>query len=635
MTTTEAIARTDEPRLTSLSHGGGCGCKIAPGVLSEILRGSGQAAMPVPEALLVGIETADDAAVWKLNDTQALVATTDFFMPIVDDPADFGRIAATNALSDVYAMGGQPIMALAIVGMPIGRLSHATIGAILEGGAAACRDAGIPVAGGHTIDSVEAIYGLVALGLVHPDRVRRNAAARAGDVLVLGKPLGVGVMSAALKKGALDAAGYAAMIATTTRLNTAGPDLAALDGVHAMTDVTGFALAGHALEMARGSRCDVRLDWTAVPLLDGVRSLAARGFVTGASGRNWASYGAEVALPAGFPAEDQALLTDPQTSGGLLVACDPAAVAAVIDTFHRHGFDARRRHRRDRGDRGRPPPRRKPLADRPHRRLAMSSAPAAASARARSRASRRSRQRRHSTQPSRPTATRTRRILPSGPSTSAIRCQFECRSMPAASSSPIQITDPMAESRRKVPNGIVESPAGTEISVRTPGREAADQHRLAAVAVEPVDRRLDVLGLDRRPLPEAGDQRHEALPPEHPRDHEPRQVADQRAGERGEGHEPEVQRPGPDCEPGHRHDHLGRDRREQVLGQHQEEDADVAERRDDLDDPLFHGLLVYSGKGHWGGIGQERSPSSQESRRRKSATRALVRSVRHWPRIIG
>ncbi len=339
MTTTEAIARTDEPRLTSLSHGGGCGCKIAPGVLSEILRGSGQAAMPVPEALLVGIETSDDAAVWKLNDTQALVATTDFFMPIVDDPADFGRIAATNALSDVYAMGGQPIMALAIVGMPIGRLSHATIGAILEGGAAACRDAGIPVAGGHTIDSVEAIYGLVALGLVHPDRVRRNAAARAGDVLVLGKPLGVGVMSAALKKGALDAAGYAAMIATTTRLNTAGPDLAALDGVHAMTDVTGFALAGHALEMARGSRCDVRLDWTAVPLLDGVRSLAARGFVTGASGRNWASYGAEVALPAGFPAEDQALLTDPQTSGGLLVACDPAAVPAVIDTFRRHGFD--------------------------------------------------------------------------------------------------------------------------------------------------------------------------------------------------------------------------------------------------------------------------------------------------------
>jgi len=332
----EARAARAEPRLTSLSHGGGCGCKIAPGVLSQILRGA--AAMPVPAELLVGIETSDDAAVWKLNDNQALVATTDFFMPIVDDPADFGRIAATNALSDVYAMGGRPIMALAIVGMPIDVLSHATIGAILGGGAAACRDAGVPVAGGHTIDSVEAIYGLVALGLVHPDLVRRNAAARPGDVLVLGKPLGFGILSAALKKGALDADGYARMIATTTRLNTPGPDLAALDGVHAMTDVTGFALAGHALEMARGSGSDIRLDWAAVPLLAGARALSQRGFVTGASGRNWASYGAEVALPDGFAAEDKALLTDPQTSGGLLVACAPAAVAAVLETFGRHGF---------------------------------------------------------------------------------------------------------------------------------------------------------------------------------------------------------------------------------------------------------------------------------------------------------
>ncbi|HPG78533.1 MAG TPA: selenide, water dikinase SelD [Piscinibacter sp.] len=331
-----APERPAEPRLTSLSHGGGCGCKIAPGVLSEILKGT--AAMPIPKELLVGIETADDAAVYQLNDEQALIATTDFFMPIVDDPHDFGRIAATNAISDVYAMGGRPIMALALVGMPINVLSTQTIGRILEGGASVCRAAGIPIAGGHTIDSVEAIYGLVALGLVHPKHVKRNADAQPGDLLVLGKPLGVGVMSAALKKGELGDAGYARMIETTTKLNTAGPDLAALPGVRALTDVTGFGLAGHALEMARGARCEVRLDWSAVPLMSGVRELAAQGFVTGASGRNWAGYGSDVALPADFAAEDRALLTDPQTSGGLLVACTPGSLDAVLATFHRHGF---------------------------------------------------------------------------------------------------------------------------------------------------------------------------------------------------------------------------------------------------------------------------------------------------------
>jgi selenide,water dikinase len=323
-------------RLTSLSHGGGCGCKIAPGVLGEILKGT--AGMPIPKELLVGIETADDAAVYQLNDEQALIATTDFFMPIVDDPHDFGRIAATNAISDVYAMGGRPILALALVGMPINVLSTATIGRILEGGASVCRTAGIPIAGGHTIDSVEAIYGLVALGLVHPKRVKRNADARPGDLLVLGKPLGVGVMSAALKKGELGDDGYAQMIATTTQLNTPGPDLAELPGVHAITDVTGFGLAGHALEMARGARCDVQLDWAAVPLLPGVRALAAQGMVTGASGRNWAGYGHDIVLPANFAAPDQALLSDPQTSGGLLVSCAPAALDAVMAVFKRHGF---------------------------------------------------------------------------------------------------------------------------------------------------------------------------------------------------------------------------------------------------------------------------------------------------------
>ena len=327
-----------EPRLTSLSHGGGCGCKIAPGVLSEILKGT--ARLPLPPELLVGIETSDDAAVYQLNDEQALIATTDFFMPIVDDPYDFGRIAATNAISDVYAMGGRPILALALVGMPVSVMGTATIGRILEGGEAVCRVAGIPIAGGHTIDSVEPIYGLVALGLVHPKRVKRNADARAGDRLILGKPLGVGVLSAALKKDALDAAGYARMIATTTQLNTPGPDLAALDGVHAMTDVTGFGLAGHALEMARGAGLPVRIEWSRVPILPGVRELASSGMITGASARNWAGYGTEVRLPQGFSEPDQALLTDPQTSGGLLVSCTPAAVEAVLAVFRRHGFEA-------------------------------------------------------------------------------------------------------------------------------------------------------------------------------------------------------------------------------------------------------------------------------------------------------
>jgi selenide,water dikinase len=325
-----------QPRLTSLSHGGGCGCKIAPGVLSEILKGT--AAMPMPKELLVGIETADDAAVYQLNDEQALIATTDFFMPIVDDPYDFGRIAATNAISDVYAMGGTPIMALALVGMPINVLSTETIGKILQGGQDVCRAAGIPIAGGHTIDSVEPIYGLVALGLVHPKRVKRNADAKVGDRLILGKPIGVGVLSAALKKDALSTEGYAQMIANTTKLNTPGPDLSALDGVHALTDITGFGLAGHVMEMARGANTTVRIDMARVPLIGGVRELAAAGMVTGASGRNWAAYGHEVRLGSGLQPVDQALLSDPQTSGGLLVACAPEAVAAVLAIFEKHGF---------------------------------------------------------------------------------------------------------------------------------------------------------------------------------------------------------------------------------------------------------------------------------------------------------
>ena len=328
---------SDQPiKLTSFSHGGGCGCKIAPGVLAEILKKS--SGFPVPPQLMVGIETADDAAVYKLNDEQALIATTDFFMPIVDDPFDFGRIAATNAISDVYAMGGTPIMALALVGMPINKLPLETIGDIIRGGESMCAEAGIPIAGGHTIDSVEPIYGLVVMGLVHPDRIKRNADARAGDVLILGKPLGVGVLSAALKKDVLGADGYAAMIANTTKLNKPGKLLAAMDGVHALTDVTGFGLLGHLLELARGAGLEARLDMDAIPLLPGVLQLAHDGYFTGASGRNWDAYGKDVVLAESITAAQRALLTDPQTSGGLLVSCAPEAADAVLDLFAREGF---------------------------------------------------------------------------------------------------------------------------------------------------------------------------------------------------------------------------------------------------------------------------------------------------------
>jgi selenide, water dikinase len=233
-------------------------------VLSEILKGSRGV---IPPQLLVGIETADDAAVYQINDEQALIATTDFFMPIVDDPYDFGRIAATNAISDVYAMGGTPIMALALLAMPVNQLPLDVIRRIVEGGESVCSEAGIPIAGGHTIDSVEPIYGLVVMGLVHPRNVKKNSQAQAGDVLVLGKPLGVGIYSAALKKDALDAAGYAAMIASTTKLNTPGKRLSEMAGVHALTDVTGFGLLGHLNEIALGSKLSARVDARKVPLL--------------------------------------------------------------------------------------------------------------------------------------------------------------------------------------------------------------------------------------------------------------------------------------------------------------------------------------------------------------------------------
>ena len=325
----------DTVRLTSLAHGGGCGCKLSPAVLRDILAGM-PAAGAFPD-LLVGAETSDDAAVWRLNERQALVATTDFFMPVVDDPFDFGRIAATNALSDIYAMGATPIFALAIVGMPVDRMPVEMIRDILAGGASVCAQAGVPIAGGHSIDSVEPIYGLVAVGLGHPDRILTNRGGRAGDMLILTKPLGVGVYSAALKQDRLEAAGYDALIASTTQLNTLGKDLPGVAQVHAVTDVTGFGLLGHALEMARGAGLTVELD-AAAPLHPGVEGLARDGVRTGAAVRNWASYGDVVDLPPELEEWRRDLLCDPQTSGGLLIAVAPDGAQAVLDLAREQGF---------------------------------------------------------------------------------------------------------------------------------------------------------------------------------------------------------------------------------------------------------------------------------------------------------
>jgi selenide,water dikinase len=330
-----------ETRLTALAHGGGCGCKLSPAVLRELLAG-----MPPTQAfpdLLVGIETGDDAAVYRLSDEQAVVATTDFFMPIVDDPFDFGRIAAANALSDVYAMGGRPILALAILGMPLGKISPETVRSILAGGAAICAEAGIPVAGGHSIDSPEPIYGLAVTGILRPDRVLRNNGAQSGDVLILSKALGVGVISAALKNGKLDAAEassiYATLVRSTTRLNAVGQRLAEVAHVHAMTDVTGFGLLGHGLEMCRGSGLKARIRFDAVPLLEGVAELVRVPYRTGAGARNWASYGHEVTVASKIGEWQRDLLCDPQTSGGLLVAVAPDGAVKVIELLQDAGFD--------------------------------------------------------------------------------------------------------------------------------------------------------------------------------------------------------------------------------------------------------------------------------------------------------
>lgn len=291
-----------------------------------------------PADLLVGLETSDDAAVYRINERQAIVATTDFFMPIVDDPRDFGRIAATNALSDVYAMGGQPLFALAVVGMPLGKLPEETIHAILEGGASTCAEAGIPIAGGHSIDAPEPIYGLVGIGLVDPAQVKRNAGAQPGDVLILSKPLGIGILSAALKKGCLSESGYAEMIRWTTALNVTGTTLASMPGVHAVTDVSGFGFAGHLLEICWGSALSASIHFSQLPQIDEAVAHVRAGIATGASTRNWESFGAAIELAAGIEPWQKLMVTDPQTSGGLLVACAPENAAEVLAAFRQDGF---------------------------------------------------------------------------------------------------------------------------------------------------------------------------------------------------------------------------------------------------------------------------------------------------------
>jgi selenide,water dikinase len=323
-------------RLTSLAHGGGCGCKLAPSVLQQLLADQ-PAAAPFKQ-LLVGTETGDDAAVWQLDENTCVIATTDFFMPMVDDPFDFGRIAATNAISDVYAMGGKPIMALAILGIPIDKMAPEMVREILRGGSSVCATAGIPVAGGHSIDCPEPVYGLAVIGICSPQDVRRNTGARPGDALILTKPLGVGIYSAAIKKDALPHGGYAEMIATTTLLNRVGADLARDADVHAITDVTGFGLLGHGLEVARGSGLTIEVSLGAVPLLAHAETLAQQGCVTGASHRNWASYRDGVSLPDSMPDWQRHLLTDPQTSGGLLVTCAPERADAIVQTIVAEGY---------------------------------------------------------------------------------------------------------------------------------------------------------------------------------------------------------------------------------------------------------------------------------------------------------
>lgn len=325
-------------KLTQYSHGSGCGCKISPKVLEQILVGKEALKREFP-ALLVGNDGRDDAAVMDLGNGQAIISTTDFFMPIVDDAFDFGRIAAANSISDVYAMGGKPIMAIAILGWPVDKLPIELVGQVMEGGRAICKLAGIPLAGGHSIDSPEPIFGLAVTGLVDHACLKRNNTANENDLLFLTKPLGVGILSTAQKRGLLMPEHQAKMIASMTSLNRVGEQLAKIQGVSAMTDVTGFGLLGHLVEMAAGSGLSAELFYDAIPVLEGVKHYLSQRIIPDATTRNWSSYGEKIAFGTGVNVlEAFSLLPDPQTNGGLLFSVNQSSLEEVQSLLKREGL---------------------------------------------------------------------------------------------------------------------------------------------------------------------------------------------------------------------------------------------------------------------------------------------------------
>ena len=320
-------------KLTAYSHGAGCGCKISPAVLDGILpKGDGGFK---DARLLVGNELRDDAAVWQIDKEQSLISTTDFFMPIVDDPYDFGRVAATNAISDVYAMGGNPVLALAILGWPVNLIPIEHAGRIMEGARSVCMEAGISLAGGHSIDTPEPIFGLAVNGLVKTKYLKRNATATAGCKLYLTKPLGVGILSTAQKKGLLKPAHARLALENMTLLNKAGAVFGTLDYVTAMTDVTGFGLLGHLRELCKGANLNAEIEFDKVPLLEGVLDYLNQGAIPGGTERNWKSYGADIAE---ISEKQRQLLADPQTSGGLLVAVNEDKSADFEEVLRGEGL---------------------------------------------------------------------------------------------------------------------------------------------------------------------------------------------------------------------------------------------------------------------------------------------------------